>query len=199
MADPGAVLRLHAPDTAFYAQSALESAELLILAAIDPEPGLLRIHAITDLGWPVALLDLALGVLSRTGSSTPVYFSGYDPGYEAVSFPGLYDPMTAGDVSPLINALEAAAIVPAHSYADTFAMPTAPGVAKLVDECLAVRTRAALSDLSWALLDLAIQNADPRSLAKMATLAARRGTLTPDHHQTFAAIRTHLDQGSPAS
>jgi NAD(P)-dependent dehydrogenase (short-subunit alcohol dehydrogenase family) len=196
-ADPDAVLRLHAHDTAFYAQSALESARLLILAALDPEPGLLRIHAITDLGWPVALLDLGLGVLSRTSSSTPVYFSGYDPGYEAVSFPGLYDPMTAGDVSPLINALEAAAILPAHPYVDTFAMPTAPGVAKLVDECLAVPTRAALSELSWALLDLAIQNADSRSLEKMATLAARRDALTPDHHRTLSAIRTHLDQGSP--
>jgi NAD(P)-dependent dehydrogenase (short-subunit alcohol dehydrogenase family) len=194
--DPEAVLRLHAPDTAFYAQSALESARLLTLAALDPEPCLLRIHAITDLGWPVCLLDLALGMLASTGAGTPIYISGYDPGYEAISFPGLYDPMTAGDVSPLINALEAAAIVPAHSYVDTFTMPTAPGVAKLVDECLAAPSRAALSELSWALLDLAIQNADLASLEKMATFAGRRsGGLTPDHCRTLGAIRAHLDQG----
>jgi nucleoside-diphosphate-sugar epimerase len=192
--DPETVFRLHAHDAAFYAQSALESARLLILAALDPEPALLRIHAITDLGWPIGLLDLALGVLSETGARTPVYISGYDPGYEEVSFPGLYDPMTAGDVSPLINALEAAAILPAHPCVDTFTMPTGLGVAKLVDECLAVRTRAALSDLSWALLDLTIQNAEFRSLEKMAALAAKRShCLTPDHCRTLAAIRGHLD------
>ncbi len=54
-------------------------------------------------------MDVALGVLIRTGSATPIYFSGYDPGYEEVPFPGLYDPMIAGDVSPLLNAFEAAA------------------------------------------------------------------------------------------
>ena len=70
-----------------------------------------RVHAITDLGWPVSLIDLALAVLASTGTSTPIYFSGYDQGYEEVPFPGLYDPMTAGDVSPLLNAFEAAAVV----------------------------------------------------------------------------------------
>src|SRR5258708_8405 len=66
-------------------------------------------HAITDRGWPLSLLDVAVGVLISTSSATPIYFSGYDPGYEEVPFPGLYDPMTAGDVSPLLNAFEAAA------------------------------------------------------------------------------------------
>jgi nucleoside-diphosphate-sugar epimerase len=193
-ADPDTLIRLHAHDAAFYAQSALESARLLLLAGLDPVPGRLRILAITDLGWPVALLDLALGVLAGAGSRTPVYFSGYDPGYEAVSFPGLYDPLTAGDVSPLINAIEAAAIVCGHPHVDTFAMPAAPGAAKLVDECLAVRTRAALSDLSWSLLDLFIQNADLKSLEKTATLASRHARgLAPDHRRTLAAIRAHLD------
>jgi len=54
------------------------------------------VHAITDLGWPLSLLDVALGVLISTSSATPIYFSGYDPGYEEVPFPGLYDPMTRG-------------------------------------------------------------------------------------------------------
>jgi hypothetical protein len=75
-------------------------------------------------------------------------------------------------------------------------MPTAPGVAKLVDECLAAPSRAALSELSWALLDIAIQNADLASLEKMATFAGRRsGGLTPDHCRTLGAIRAQLDQG----
>jgi hypothetical protein len=193
MDDPDAVIRLHAHDAAFYAQSALESARLLMLAALDPAPGQLQIHAITDLDWPIGLLDLTLGVLAQTGSRAPVYFSGYDPGYEAVSFPGLYDPVQAGDVSPLINALEAAAVTPAHPSTDTFAMLAAPGAAKIIDDFLAVRTRAGLSELSWALLDLTIQNADTSSLTRTATLAQRRAAdLRPEHSRTLAAIRARL-------
>ena len=103
------VIRLHSPNIAFYVQSALESAQLLLLAGLGAQRGEYRVHAISDLGWPVSLLDVALGVLVSTGSQTPIYFSGYDPGYEEVPFPGLYDPVTAGDVSPLLNAFEAAA------------------------------------------------------------------------------------------
>src|SRR3984957_10304317 len=95
------VIRLHSTEIAFYVQSALESAQLLLLASLGSERGEFRIHAISDLGWPVSLLDLALAVLGRSGSPTPVYVSGYDRGYEEIPFPGLYDPLTAGDVSPL--------------------------------------------------------------------------------------------------
>ena len=107
-ADDG-VIRLHSPDIAFYVQSALESAQLLLLACAGAERGEFRVYAISDLGWPVSLMDLALAVLARSGSATPIYVSGYDRGYEEIPFPGLYDPMTAGDVSPLLNAFEAGA------------------------------------------------------------------------------------------
>ena len=107
----GAVVRLHGASIAFYVQSALESAQLLLLAYLGARPGEFRVHAITDLGWPVSLIDVALGVLASKRSRTPVYISGYDPGYEEVPFPGLYDPATAGDVSPLMNAFETAALV----------------------------------------------------------------------------------------
>ena len=116
-----AVIRLHSPQIAFYVQSAVESAQLLMLAALDQgparrggseRPGRLPIRAIADLGWPVSLLDLTLGVLAARDSGAPVYLSGYDPGYEEVPFPGLYDPATAGELSPLLNAFEAAAVVP---------------------------------------------------------------------------------------
>jgi FlaA1/EpsC-like NDP-sugar epimerase len=103
----GGVIRLHGADIAFYIQSALESAQLLLGAGLGARPGALWVHASTDLGWPISLLDLALGVLARAGSPTPIYFSGYDRGYESMSFPGLYDPLTAGDVSPLLSAFEA--------------------------------------------------------------------------------------------
>ena len=59
------VIRLHCPDIAFYVQSARESAHLLLLAALGAQRGEYRINAITDLGLPVTLLDVALGVLVR--------------------------------------------------------------------------------------------------------------------------------------
>src|SRR6201995_1530205 len=101
-----AVVRLHSSEIAFYIQSALESAQLLLIAGLGAVRGEFRIHSITDLGWPVRLLDLAVGVLADHRCPAPLYFSGYDRGYEEISFPGLYDPMTAGEVSPLMNAFE---------------------------------------------------------------------------------------------
>src|ERR1700677_2828302 len=98
------VIRLHSTEIGFYVQSALESAHLLLLACLGGTRGELRVFAISDLGWPMGLLDLALAVVARSGKRTPIYFSGYDPGYEEIPFPGLYDPMTAGDVSPLLKA-----------------------------------------------------------------------------------------------
>ena len=69
------VIRLHAPDISFYAQSALESAQLLLVAGLASQAGQFRVHAIRDLGWPICLLDLALDVLAQAGSATPIYFS----------------------------------------------------------------------------------------------------------------------------
>lgn len=132
-----AVIRLHSPQIAFYVQSAVESAQLLMLAALDKgrtRPGRLPIRAIADLGWPVSLLDLTLGVLAARDSGAPVYLSGYDPGYEEVPFPGLYDPAAAGDLSPLLNSFEAAALVPSECpmtnvfEADFSAEPRAAGL-----------------------------------------------------------------------
>ena len=84
----GGVIRLHDTGIAFYVQSALQSAQLLLAAEAGAQPGSLpAVHAISDLGWPVTLLDVALGVLAWTGSTAPIYFSGYDRGYEAMAFP----------------------------------------------------------------------------------------------------------------
>jgi len=88
------VIKLHSPDIAFYVQSALESAQLLLNTCLGAERGEFRVFAISDLSWPVSLMDLALDVLARSGLPTPVYISGYDQGYEEIPFPGLYDPMT---------------------------------------------------------------------------------------------------------
>ena len=62
------VIRLHSPDIAFDVQSALESAQLLLLACLGAARREFRVLAISD-------------------------------------------PVTAGDVSPLLNAFEARAVV----------------------------------------------------------------------------------------
>ena len=56
------VVRLHGGSVAFYVQSARESAQLLQIAYLGARPGEFRVHAITDLGLPVSLLDVALGI-----------------------------------------------------------------------------------------------------------------------------------------
>jgi NAD(P)-dependent dehydrogenase (short-subunit alcohol dehydrogenase family) len=109
------VIRLHGTDIDFYVQSATESAQLLLSAGLGGRPDVVRMHAIRDLDWPVNLLDLALGMIAETRSQSPVYIAGYESGYERTPFPALYDPNTAGAISPLINAFEAASTGPGRS------------------------------------------------------------------------------------
>ena len=206
----GGVIRLHSPHIGFYVQSALESAQLLLLAGLGTERHRLRVHAITDLGWPVSLLDVALGVLASTGSATPICFSGYDPGYEEVSFPGLYDPKTAGEVSPLMNAFEARATVPSPCpMLDTFLPEAAPEPAadKLLDalEEVCAQTsdpdavRGALGDLSWALLDATLSAAPREALTRAAAAAARHDhSLAGEHRRLLQALKEHATAARPA-
>jgi hypothetical protein len=196
----GGVIRLHSADIAFYAQSALESAQLLLGAGLAARPGALRVHALTDLGWPVSLIDVALGTLARSGSASPIYFSGYDRGYEAAPFPGLYDPLTAGDVSPLLSAFEAArAERPPGLAADVFPLDVAssPALAErllaLQDVCARTQepgaVRAALDDLSWSLLDATLEAVPRRTLVRAARLTSpHRGDLSAEHERMLAAI-----------
>jgi hypothetical protein len=197
------VIRLHSPDIAFYIQSALESAQLLMLASISAQPGELRLHAISDLGWPVSLMDLALAVLARSDSPTPIYVSGYDRGYEEIPFPGLYDPMTAGDVSPLLNAFEAAAVVDSPCpMVDAFKVQIAPEpravkvLTALAEVCERTEdpaaVRGALNDLSWTLLDCTLRAAPCKALMRSAAMAQRySATLGADHRRILEAIQDH--------
>jgi nucleoside-diphosphate-sugar epimerase len=199
----GGVIRLHGTEIAFYVQSALESAQLLLLASLGGQRGEFRIHAISDLGWPVSLLDLALDILARSGSRTPIYVSGYDRGYEEIPFPGLYDPLTAGDVSPLLNAFEAGAGVDSPCpMVDAFRVEMAqePGAVKLLGALAGVcdRTedpnavRGALNELSWSLLDASLSAAPGRALARAAAMAQRhRESLGADHRRVLEAIMDH--------
>ena len=201
-----AVIRLHSPQIAFYVQSAVESAQLLMLAALDQypgRPGRLPVRAIADLGWPVSLLDLTLGVLAARDSDAPVYLSGYDPGYEEVPFPGLYDPATAGELSPLLNAFEASAVVPSECpMTNVFeaAFAPEPRAAELYGALAGVcgetddpdRVRAALRDLSWALLDATLAVAPRAALGRAARIANRHAaTLAPDHRRILRTIHKH--------
>ena len=199
----GAVVRLHGSSIAFYVQSALESAQLLLLAYLGARPRELRVHAITDLGWPVCLVDVALGVLASKRSRTPVYVSGYDPGYEEVAFPGLYDPATAGDVSPLMNAFETAALVdPQCPMVDAFRLEMRQDtvsqklLAALESVCRRTQhpggIRAALDELSWSLLDAALGAAARTAIDRSAKLICQhQATMSPVHRRVAEAIRSH--------
>lgn len=200
-ADSAGPVRLHSPEIAFYAQSATECAQLLLSASLDERRRELLIHAINYFGWPVSLLDLTLGVLAARGSDAPVYFAGYEPGYEERPFPGLYDPVTAVEVSPLFNAFESAATVasacsmtnvsPAAMTSTGNASELLAGLAATcdrTDDPHAVRT--ALGELSWAVLDDSLAASPAPALARVARIAERHGeALTPEHRRILNSIQ----------
>jgi Polysaccharide biosynthesis protein len=198
-----AAVRLHGSSIGFYVQSALESAQLLLIAYLGARPGEFRVHAITDLGWPVSLIDVALGALASKRSRTPLYISGYDPGYEEVPFPGLYDPATAGDVSPLLNAFEAAAMVDSPCpMVDAFKLEMAEDkmsvkLLGVLDEVCEqtqdpTEVRSSLDDLSWSLLDATLAAADRTTINRSAKLVClHEETMTPVHRRVTEAIKSH--------
>jgi nucleoside-diphosphate-sugar epimerase len=207
----GGVIRLHNTGIAFYVQSALQSAQLLLAAEAGAQPGSLRVHAISDLGWPVTLLDVALGVLAWTGSAAPIYFSGYDRGYEATAFPGLYDPMTAGDVSPLISAFEATDARRA-CCPDVDVFPLQMASADALDERMyalagtCARTedpgavRAALDELSWSLFDATLSAVPRQVLTRAVQISTpHRDHLDARHERMLAAIERHAAAVNPVS
>lgn len=186
----GDVIRLHSAEIDFYVQSALESAQLLLGSGLDGRAGVVRMHAIRDLGWPVNLLDLAVGMIVETRSDSPIYISGYESGYEPVAFPGLYDPRTAGNVSPLINAFEVPAVVPDNcTEIDAFelrppsdeAEPLA-ALATLEQSCAATTDAATLrrpfESLSVALLHTTLRDIPKPALSRAIELAAARRAAT---------------------
>jgi nucleoside-diphosphate-sugar epimerase len=204
-ARPGEVIRLHSPDIAFYVQSARESAQLLLVACLGAAPGQLRVHAISDLGLPVTLLDLALGVLAATGSPTPLYFSGYDAGYEEAPFPGLYDPLTAGDVSPLLNAFEAAWAASSPSPEVDAArlqfaadQPLPKHLKALAEDCERTRSparlRERLNDLSWSLLDATLRAVPAEALRRCAIRTRRHwGSMPPGQRRMLEAVEDLIE------
>ena len=154
-------------------------------------------------------MDLALAVLAAcSGSAIPIYVSGYDQGYEEIPFPGLYDPMTAGDVSPLLNAFEAGAVVGSPCpMVDGFRVDMAPepravklltSLAEVCDRTQDPGTvRGALNELSWSLLDCTLRAAPGQALMRSAAMAHRHSqSLRAEHRRILEAIEDHA---SPAA
>ncbi len=197
-----AVIRLHSAEIDFYVQSALESAQLLLGSGLASRAGSVRMHTIRDLDWPVNLLDLTVGMIVETRSDAPIYISGYESGYESEAFPGLYDPRTAGGVSPLINAFEAATVVPdACAEIDAFELrppsDDAEALAALtrLEEACEVTTQAdalrgPFEALSVALLDTTLRDVPKPALSRAIDLAtARRGASSSAHDLLLNALR----------
>ena len=177
------MIRLHAADIMFYAQSALESVQLLLrsgLSARRGEPMGARHHRPGLAGRACSTWRWACwpGPAPRH----PIYFSGYDPGYESKPFPGLYDPLTAGEVSPLLSAFEAVHVQQVAGRAtDAFPVLFAPGLPPdapllaLQDACASgdvAAVRAELDALSWWLLDAMLQQVPRKALTRVAALTA---------------------------
>jgi nucleoside-diphosphate-sugar epimerase len=197
----GGVVRLHDPGTVFYAQSARESARLMLMTGLRAHPSDASVTAIRDLGWPVSLLDLAIGTLREAQSDSPIYFSGHDPGYEQAAFPALYDPATAGDMSPLLSVFDTAGDVVHDDGIDRAALTPQPGVItdallrRLESVCRSAdpaKARSLLDELSWHAFDATLDGLPCRTVRKIAARAeSYRGELSGDHRRMLARIRDH--------
>ncbi|MFF6779873.1 NAD-dependent epimerase/dehydratase family protein [Streptomyces sp. NPDC012510] len=199
----GEPLRLHGRDTSFYVQSARESAQLLLTAALAPADAEFRLYAIHDLGWPVSLLDLALGTVAEQGRAVPVRVVGYEPGYEEQPYPGLYDPHYSGDLSPLINSLEApnahsepGGDVDCASGRPQLTPELRAGFERLARLCahstVEDEIRGVFDALGWGLLNHAIAGAAPDSVRRITRLTEPyRAGMTPEHLRIDDLFRKH--------
>jgi nucleoside-diphosphate-sugar epimerase len=200
--EDGDVVRLHSPDTVFYVQSAVESAQLLLAALLSPADEVFRLYTIRDLGWPVNLLDLALGVVGSVEKVAPIYLAGNDPGYEEAPYAGLYDPTLSGDVSPLLNAMEAHQVLDDVGGAIDVAAPAgyaAPDILNRLPElerwCQVRADRQArrvLDWIGWDLLELTVRATSPVVLDRVARLTNdHRAMMCKEHRRIDDVIRRY--------
>lgn len=186
--------RLHSPESPFYIQSALESAQLLLCSLQGCGTSEPRMFAISDLGWPVTPLDLAIGVLKEAGKEAEVEILGPQPGYEQDFYPGLYDPEFCGDVSPLFNFAESFnADTPDYAPGVDRARLTfdgAPDPAHCARDLLGGRhelsLRRKLDTLLWDLLRARLHCVPTHVLARIARV-------TTPHRPGMSAYHVHID------
>jgi hypothetical protein len=120
-----------------------------------------------------------------------------------VPFPGLYDPANAGELSPLLNAFEAAGAehdsqLGIDASAVKFDHSRAPAglLAKVEQTCAATTdpraVRAALDELSWHVLDAALAALPQPVLARVASLTEpHEDRLSRDHARMLGMIRDY--------
>ena len=104
-------INLHGANVDLFVQSTQEAAQLLLLTAdlVRAQRSSPWLTAIRDLGWPpISLLDLAEDIRHETRSKSDINFVGFPRGYEESPYAGTTDPLTAGEHSPLLNAIECA-------------------------------------------------------------------------------------------
>lgn len=177
-------LEVHDLDTAFYAQSAFESAELLMCGLLVGSPGRPTVYAITNLGWPIALTDIAIGVLRENGTPVPIRVVGEVAGYEQSFHPVMYDPATSGSLSPLISALEASGISTQDvSDVDAFVPVVAStsdirsGIDVLLESCREPgnewKLRSLLDEMASALLSATLSATPAHVVERAVRLSAR--------------------------
>lgn len=199
-------VRLHGTDIHFYLQSALESAHLVLDAGLTARPGRFTVHAIRDLGEPASLTDLALGAIDRQGGAGALWVCGFESGYEETPYPCLYDPIAAGDLSPLISSLESPDTTTSATCAqvDEFPFAVTPndrvraGLEHLEHLCTAWGNdevlRRTVRDIGWDLLDARLAATPDATVARAALRATRdrspAGQL-PVHARTHEAIIRH--------
>jgi hypothetical protein len=206
-------IRLHSPLVQLPVQSALECFQLLMVAGIVGESGRSRIVALRDLGWPpIDLLELTLDYLAAAPRSlAPVVFTGYPAGYEAEAYPGTYDPMTAGEVSPLVNCAEAMSAEPTpvlgssvdfFETTDVFCEDLDERLSKLTDACRVKKNDRVIGDLlrraSESLLQHSIEQLDSERIRRIHRLGRRHNPLVDDHAFIHRRLEELLSTGPVA-
>jgi len=183
---------------------------LLLNSGLEAEDGTFTLQAIRDLGWPANLLDLALGALSDAGKVVPIRVVGHESGYEKVAYPALYDPMYSGEVSPLINGLEAPLTTPSDSCKefDRFPVVTTShedartALRNLVDvhegKVCTSQLQPRFTELCWemltARLPCAPEEARQRAVNRYGKWRAHhQGLIIPEHERINDAIVRSLD------
>jgi hypothetical protein len=167
-----------------------------------------------DLGWPpIVLLELTLDYLAESpDSKSAIVFSGYPPGYEAEAYPGTYDPLSAGNVSPLVNCVEACRTRPTDvlgdfvdefEMADSDSVGVAEALGAIYESCQtpgASETEIGdrLRSASSALLEHLQTHSDQALLERIHRLGRRHTPEVRDHRFIHDHLAKHLTTMAPA-